>query len=132
MPRWARHMIRMVAAGLMVLAVLMLAVAQVPFESSGHADHAPAGQHHHMAAADNVTVSTSGAPCPDHQDRSGNHGHATACCVASCTLASAALPAGVPWFSRQADSVVVYHPAALSRPIGATPGPAARPPERIG
>jgi hypothetical protein len=126
MPERARHMIRMVAAGLMFLAILMLSAAQVPFEASGHAHHAHAAHHHVVVVAG---TGSSSAPCSDHCD---HHGQATACCVANCTIASAALPAGLARVSQRSDSVGVYHASALSSLLGAAPDPALRPPERVG
>ena len=126
MPERARQVIRRLAAGLMFLAVLLLSVAQVPLEASGHARHAHAA-HHHLAVA--AGTGASSAPCSDHCD---HHGQATACCVASCTLASAALPSGLARASKRLDSVVVYHTGAFSSPVGAAPDPALRPPERVG
>jgi len=126
MPERARQVIRRLAAGLMFLAVLLLSVAQVPSEAAGHVHHVQAAEHHPVIASD---TASSGTPCRDHCD---HHGQATTCCVASCTLATAALPAGVPGGSQPADSVVVYHSGACASPAAAELNPALRPPERVG
>lgn len=123
MPKRARQVIRRLAAGLMFLAVLLLSVVQVPFEAPRNTHAAP---HDLIVAAD---IDTTSAPCSDHCD---HHGKAATYCIASCTLAAAALPSDVGQVSQQAASVVVYHAGAYTSPVGAAPDPALRPPERMG
>lgn len=129
MPERARQAIGRFAAGLMLLAVLFLSVAQVPIEAAGEGHHARAAHHHLILASDVAASGASSVPCADHCD---HHGQAATCCIASCTLASAALPAGVSGAPEPADSVVVYHAGALSSPVGAATDTALRPPERMG
>ncbi len=124
MPERAREVIGRLAAGLMFFAILVLSMAQVPLEASCHTHHAHAV--HQRVVATSVGSSAPSAPCSDHCD------HSTVCCIASCTVATAALPPSLAGVSQADDNVVVYHAATLGSPLGAVPDPALRPPERVG
>jgi len=128
MPERARHIIRMIAAGLMVLAVLMLSAVQVPLGVSGDAHHAHAYTvRHHLVAS--TAVGPVSAPCTGHCD---HHGHILACCMASCTVASASLPTEPHGATPSSDITVVYRAVVFNNAIGVVPNPALQPPERIG
>ena len=122
MPGRARHIFRMVTAGLMLLAVLMLSSAQVPI---GHPQSHAA--HHHVVAAQ--TAGQASVPCTDHCDFNG---HGITCCVATCTLASASLPTVLSSTLLPRDTAVSYRAAATGSLAGLAPDPALRPPERVG
>jgi hypothetical protein len=118
-------MFRIVAAGLMLLSVLMLSAAQVPFGVSGH-PHSHAA-HHPIAAAQ--AAGQASMPCTGHCDFDE---HGVASCVATCTVASASLP--MTWTSaiQPLSTRVSYRAAFTGSLVGVAPDPALRPPERIG
>jgi len=126
MPERGRQAIRRLAAGLMLLAVLMLSAAQGRFEASGYAHHAHAAHHHLVVHAN---TGSSSAPCSDQRD---HHGHTLACCVASCTVASPIRPTEPFSATIPSGNAVVYRVVASSDLVGVIPDPASRPPERVG
>jgi hypothetical protein len=128
MPERARHMIRMIAAGLMVLAVLMLTAVQVPLGASGDAHHAHAyAVRHHLIAS--AAVGRASAP---GTGQCGHQGHILAYCMASCMVAPASLPTEPHGATPSSDITVVYRAVVFNNPMGVVPDPALRPPERIG
>jgi len=118
-------MLRMIATGLMVLAVLMLSASQIQLRASGHPQSHAA--HHHVMAAQ--TAGQANAPCTDHCDLKG---HGSACCIAACALASASLPTGFSSTTLPFDTTVAYRAAVAANISGLAPDPALRPPERVG
>jgi hypothetical protein len=118
-------MVRMVAPGLMLLAVLMLSAAQGPVGTATHLQSL-AGHHHVMAAQ---VAGQASVPCADHCNL---HGHGLACCIATCALASASLPTAWGSNTLPPDTLVSYRAAVTGSRAGLAPDPALRPPERIG
>lgn len=125
MPGTARHIVRAIAAGLMLFAVLMLPMSQLSIGHDGNlASHAA---HHHVMAM--TIAGQANQPCSDHCDFGG---HGLACCVTACTIAPASLPPLVDSSPRYTIALVSYCAAIVSRLAGLAPDPALRPPERIG
>src|SRR3954470_20484744 len=142
MPGRARPMIRMLvarmlAAGLMLLAVLVLSAAPVPLGESGHAHQVhgqaahqhPVNDHPHHPSVASLAGEPAGAPHSDHCD---HHGPVLACCVAGCPVAPAAVLADPYGATPSAGIMVVYRAASASDPAEVVPNPALRPPEPVG
>ena len=124
MPGMARHIVRTIASGLMLLAILILSSPQPPFEPAGHAA-SHAAFHHVMVTSAAGQVQQQ---CPDQCDFDG---HGPACCVTACTLALASLPPSINNSVLPRFAAVSYRAAVISHLTGLAPNPAQRPPEQL-